>query len=96
MTITDCRPEVRAFACLMEERLRANDHKYGWKGMPPLSLYLRLQEESAELLRAVLNATAELKSERGPRRAVAHEAGDLANFAMMIADVCGALQAVKP
>ncbi|HUT60667.1 MAG TPA: hypothetical protein VNA25_22710 [Phycisphaerae bacterium] len=83
------RPEVRAFATLMEERLRANDAEKGmagWKAAPADRLMACLFREVAELGVAV--------HKLGPDD-IAHEAADVANFAMMVADVCGAL-AVPP
>lgn len=91
------RPEVLAFALAMEERLRANDHKGGWSKDHPLALYKRLLEEAIELRTEV---EVNLWRVTGPsgdedRTHVRHEAADVANFALMIADVCGALPA-KP
>jgi NTP pyrophosphatase (non-canonical NTP hydrolase) len=90
------RPEVRAFADLMEQTLRANDHKGGWEAEHPHHLFDRLKEEAGELRfvlhhnspfthNSALGATPEWKAHLG------REAADVANFAMMIADVCGAL-----
>lgn len=81
------RPEVAAFAMLMEEKLLLNDHRPGWKNDDVLALIARLHEETRELVRAI---------GEGVDPAVVHaeigrEAADVANFAMMIADVCGAL-----
>jgi hypothetical protein len=42
------RPEVRAFANLMEDRLRQNDHKGGWKACQITYLQDKLDEERAE------------------------------------------------
>lgn len=75
------RPEVRAFADAMEEQLSANDHKGGWQRDTALSLLRRLREETTELARAI-----------GGEGDVLKEAADVANFAMMIADVSGALK----
>jgi len=90
------RPEVRAFADLMEAQLRANDHKPGWKDDADLDLFERLGEESTELLAALHRNAKRLMwgdswvmEDTVPR--VGLEAADVANFAMMIADVCGAL-----
>ena len=80
------RPEVRAFADAMEERLAANDHKPGWIGDSPHALLARLREEATEL-QVVLNSSA-----TPGRETILREAADVANFAMMIADVCGALE----
>jgi hypothetical protein len=46
----ELRPEVQAFAQLMEQKLRANDHKGGWKKEPPHFLVARACEEMAELV----------------------------------------------
>ena len=75
-------PEVWAFMHLMEERLRANDHKPGWKQDIVPALFRRLQEETAELDGAI---------DFGTAGEIAKETADVANFAMMIADVSGAL-----
>ena len=84
------RPEVLAFAHLMEQQLRANDRKSGWKGDDASDLYRRLGEESHELWKALFQTHI-----YGPWTSdhIGHEAADIANFAMMIADVCGALAA---
>lgn len=83
------RPEVKAFADLMEAQLRANDHKPGWKGEDCWPLMYRMREETLELHEVLMPGS------RGDlpawQRRVACEAADVANFAMMIADVCGAL-----
>lgn len=87
------RPEVMAFADLMEAQLRANDHKGGWKGCDPHWLHDRLLEEAAELQDAGRWKSDGLGVQGCYARAVAREAADVANFAMMIADVCGGLPA---
>ncbi len=78
----DMRPEVLAFAWLMERELRANDHKPGWKQDDAQLLALRMLEEGQELLRAVYKSS---------RHKIGEEAADVANMAMMVADVCDAL-----
>ncbi|MGO1303645.1 MAG: hypothetical protein ACTMKV_02550 [Sphingomonas parapaucimobilis] len=78
------RPEVAAFAALMEQQLRANDHKGGWKNDTSFALWSRLLQEAIELNEA--RATRNPDSER-----IGREAADVANFAMMVADVMGAL-----
>lgn len=109
------RPEVRAFADLMEAKLRENDDKPGWKGDNPFDLLNRLQSEKSELsqvTRKAFDETGWPKPEREdwqPRGnkfdyrfatdaeqaelipEIGREAADVGNFAMMIADVCGAL-----
>ena len=74
------RPELQWFAEQMELRLRANDYKGGWEASPLAYLNGRLREEMNELDREVFPL-----SEADPKR-VTHEAADVANFAMMIAD----------
>jgi hypothetical protein len=49
------RPEVLAFAALMETKLRENDHKGGWKQDEPIALVKRVEQETNELRRAVNN-----------------------------------------
>ena len=74
----EVRPEVRAFALAMEERLRANDHKGGWRDLAVSYLMARLHEESAELDEVVRLG--------GSPEQAKHDAADVANFAMMVAD----------
>lgn len=103
LTLADCRPEVLAFALLMEAQLRANDHKPGWKDDRPLDLAWRVREEAMELFDIVLDArnrTAEQLEAPGRhglksiRERIGSEAADVANMAMMTADVSGALPPV--
>jgi hypothetical protein len=47
------RPEVQAFAEIMEERLQANEHKGGWENCEPRYLRKRVDEEFWELLEAL-------------------------------------------
>ena len=79
-------PEVVAFADAMEAQLRANDHKPGWKNDWSKDLLKRLREETDEL-----EKTLEEPDYTGN---ILKEAADVANFAMMIADVCGGLNKV--
>lgn len=76
------RPAVRAFATKMEEKLRKNDHKQDWKDCTVDCLRALLDGELREL-------DAALQNESG--QAIAYEAADLANFGLMIADICGGL-----
>lgn len=93
------RPEVVAFANLMEAQLRANDHKPGWKGEFADELFPRIQEEAEELREAIVHHNRQVSLGDValflPQSIaeVGREAADVANFAMMIADVCGALAA---
>jgi len=81
------RPEVKAFADAMEAKLKANDHKGGWNNCGTSMQYLfdRLLEETEELEVAVHD-----------KNSVLEEAADVANFAMMIADVAGELLPPPP
>ncbi len=70
------RQAVRDFALLMEQRLQANDYKGGWGGCESAWLFKRLLEEVFELEEALNTGTN-----------VQHEAADVANIAMMMADI---------
>lgn len=97
----ELRPEVAAFAQLMEAKLREKDHKGGWKDCPQGYLFRRLGEEKVEL-RNAWNRRADWlglghAGAGGPERwarIMGREAASVANFAMMIADRCGALTAL--
>lgn len=80
---TSPRAVVVLFADAMEAQLAANDHKGGWRGISPAWLLTRLVQELGELRRAVTK----YELYPGHRAAVVREAADVANFAMMIADV---------
>lgn len=92
------RPEVVAFANLMEAQLRANDHKPGWKRDYSGDLIRRLREETEQLAEGLDHAAMADYSDRGarvyhdPKQIAAKRTAHVANFAMMIADVCGALE----
>lgn len=85
-TIYQLRPEVKAFAALMEGELRKHGHRLGWKECDPEWLMVRLKEEAAELAQAILTH----------EESIPAEAADVANFAMMIADVEGGLGPPTP
>lgn len=72
------RPEVEAFADAMEAKLRANDHKRGWRECNLQYLSMRLTQEREELRQAI-------ERDATPQE-ILDEAADVANFAMMIAD----------
>lgn len=82
------RPVVREFAAGMEAKLRMNDHKPHWRTCSLEYLRARLSQEVAELDGAL---------EDGDPRLVRGEAVDVANFAMMLADVAAmrALEALR-
>jgi NTP pyrophosphatase (non-canonical NTP hydrolase) len=76
-------PTLR-MALAMQERLDANAHKQGWQDDSAEELHERLVQEMEELLGAIREARPDLARIR-------REAADVANFAMMIADVAGDL-----
>ena len=85
------RKEVRWFAQFMEARLRGNDHKGGWLDCPLEELLPRIYDEYREVLDAVAG-------QPGDVQAIVDECADVANFAMMVADVVhryGVYQAYK-
>jgi NTP pyrophosphatase (non-canonical NTP hydrolase) len=95
------RPVVVSFAEQMEKKLRENDHKGGWDDEPVGWLLRRLGQEVTELRRAMKRLAATRHAtydQRGSAKLAAHrkevvrESADVANFAMMIADVLGALK----
>lgn len=97
VSVEEVRPVVKWFAGIMEQKLKKNDHKGGWLKCDSESLLERLREETEELE----NVLGWRKQDTGRSvgegvqfidtsdEAIANEAADIANFAMMIADVCG-------
>lgn len=93
------RREIVAFADLMERELRENDHKGGWAAEHYRHLFHRMQEETDELALAIYARIpwSRVQYLKDPDPVlVGSEAADIANFAMMIADVCGALRIENP
>lgn len=74
------RKEVKGFAEQMEKVLQANDYKGGWRNCTIEDLYARLLDEISEL-------QSEINYREQDVNAIAQECIDIANFAMMIADV---------
>lgn len=85
------RPKVRFFAAAMERELRAHDDRPGWKDEEPCWLLGRLYDEADELFDLVHDLRYRGNGTIAPR--ILGEAADVANFAMMLADVAGALPA---
>lgn len=86
------RPEVAAFAQLMEAKLRENDHKGDWEHEHPDDLMNRVHDEVEELQVAIHLWGCSLGTGTLPAaKVVGKEAADVANFALMIAHVCGGL-----
>lgn len=77
------REQVKWFAEQMENKLKENDHKGGWDDCNVYWLWQRLQDESGELLTAI-NLYRDLGADKND---IIKEAADVANFAMMIADI---------
>lgn len=72
------RVQVRRMSLLMELKLRKNDFKGGWSNVPVHKLLDLLEAEVRELREAV---------ESGDPLDIAQECADVANYAMMVADV---------
>lgn len=89
LTLADLRPALAMFAIAMEARLRANDHKGGWGDCQYRFLFRRLLEEAEELREATGIHCSACGHNPGKKdgRDIRDEAADVANFAMMIADV---------
>lgn len=77
--------KVAHFGDLMLHRLRANTHKGSWDDCDEDYLLGRLQQEMNELEAAVAPGDLGWKTLRHVI-AIEHEAADVANFAMMIAE----------
>lgn len=88
--------ELLAFARVMDNKLQENAHKGHWRDRPdhctPEQLFARLVDEVDEL-RAELMA---IKRGKTDGRKIGRECADVANFAMMIADVCEPIMEPKP
>ncbi len=77
MKVTDCRKEVQCFAIQMEQTLRLNDYKGGWKNMADEEIIARILEETGEILTSKACIAG-----NSPEQ----ECVDVANFAMMLWD----------
>ena len=82
------RPEVMKFARIMEAQLRATDGKR--IKMSADELLTKMPDAVAELGDA-LDALAMYRDAEWPIKDIGTQAADVANFAMMVADVSGAL-----
>lgn len=93
--LSQCRPDVQRFALLMEQVLRRNDHKGGWKEMLPNELIQRMRDELDEV--DTEYTYYEIGNFSMERFAIstALEAADVANFAMFLADNLGQLPEVE-
>lgn len=99
-TMPAWRPEVVAFADLMEKRLREKDEQRGgssWKRGETGAMLAFCAGEAhrdAELFKSAVGGIANMPREAtGPERAHARQRGaDMANFAMIVLDVAGELR----
>lgn len=85
------RPEVITFAYAMERRLRQNDllkGATGWRHEAPGALMQRVWEETQKLQVALVVYPRDAPNYYA---SIGKEAADVANMAMMVSDVCGAL-----
>jgi NTP pyrophosphatase (non-canonical NTP hydrolase) len=78
---------VEKFAELMEERLAANDYKCGWADADTDYLLGRIEDEVHELKEALFEHDWVRTGSKELAINVRKECADVANFAMMIADV---------
>lgn len=106
--LSEVRPEVAAFARLMEHKLRKHDSDWGdgWKTWDPREALQRLLAEAEEISKEINPPPCGCRSAghelcggnaywRPDPLKTGFEAADAANFAMMIAGMCGALDALK-
>lgn len=88
MILAGTRLAVALFSRVMQQKLDENAHKGGrgrWRQRDPREMLVLLRIEVEEL-------ACELQAPRRDPRAIAREAADVANFALMIADACGGLR----
>lgn len=85
----ELRPAVAWFAQMMEAKLRTCDYKGGWKGMSIWPLVSGIQDELRELQVEHSIVEDDRRYGRAPSNLdrVVAEAVDVANYAMMVADV---------
>ena len=79
LRVVGLRDPLARFAQAMQLVLEANDHKRGWEHATTAYLLRRLKQELGELERALNDKTVTTAR-------IIHEAADVANFCMMIAD----------
>ena len=86
MTTLELRPEVLAFAMLMEQRLREKDAERGqsWKNMTGKDLLTPAISKLFRIEKAIFYPDIHVQD-------IGRNAVDLGNYCMMIADVAGTL-----
>lgn len=82
--ITGIRVEVLEFALIMEEKLKENDYKGGWKDCETGNLLSMACDEIKEVAPAV--STMNKSTTNKNINDVQKECADVANFMMMISD----------
>lgn len=78
------RNALKIFADRMEEELRKNDFRGGWKKENPEMMMAKLWDEMYDLDDQVDHYLAG----KGDREQIMKEAVDVANYAMFVADIC--------
>jgi hypothetical protein len=84
------RPEVRRFSLVMERELRENDYKGHWRGAPMHRVLAHLAGKLVAAARELvlnIDPTVELT----PNATTLSECADVANLALIVADVAGEL-----
>jgi len=82
--MTHLREALRVFAERMEEELKKNEHRGGWKNQNPETMMAKLWDELYDLddqVEGYLDG-------KGDREQILKEAVDVANYAMFVADIC--------
>lgn len=82
--------ELLAFTRIMDTKLQENQHKGHWRDRPEMTpniLFDRLIDEVWELRKELIA----IKYGKTDGKKISREAADVANFAMMISDVCSTI-----
>jgi hypothetical protein len=82
----EIRPELAAFAKVMESRLKENAHRGDWRTFNFYYLAACLTANLGHMIRAY---------QADKPESILKSAADTANYAMMISDLCGGLTARK-
>jgi hypothetical protein len=91
----ELRPEVAAFAQLMEQKLQENEYKAGWRHLDGQDLIWKLRDRFYELEDCVWVTPPENLTPAEVKHLISRDAADVANYAMMVADVKGDLSDEK-
>jgi hypothetical protein len=95
LSFSDIRPEIMAFALLMEKALRDNDYGAGWNIDQALNLAQHAKDGANELLAVIgfcLRPPVLTPIPPEIRETITQEAAGVANMAMMASDVTGCLE----